>query len=59
MGAYLELIWEDLESLHGNVSHAGWEYTIESNWECVVKLAGNVQSSAVRNVLQSINGSVP
>ena len=58
--------WERLGSLLGSVSQAGWECAIESNWECaiesnwerIVKQAGSVQSSAIRSVLQSLDGSV-
>ena len=42
----------------GAYSHAGWECAIESNSERTVTHAGNVQSSAIRSVLQSVLGSV-
>jgi len=58
LGAYLECTWESLESLLGSISQAGWECAIESNWERIVKQAGSVQSSAIRSVLQSVDGSV-
>jgi hypothetical protein len=58
LGAYLESIWERLESLLESVSQAGWECVIESNWELTGKQAGSVQSSAIRFVLQSVLGSL-
>ena len=39
-------------------SQAGWECAIESNWDRTVKQAGSVQSSAIRNVPQSVLGSM-
>jgi len=56
--AYSDCTWERLESLLECVSQAGWECAIESNWERTVKQVGNVQSSAIRRILQSIHGSV-
>ena len=58
LGEYSECTWESLESLLGSISQAGWECAIESNWERIVKQAGSVQSSAIRSVLQSVDGSV-
>jgi len=58
LGAYSEFTWECLESLLGSVSQAGWECAIESNWERIVKQAGSVQLSAIKSVLQSVDGSV-
>jgi hypothetical protein len=58
LGAYSECTSERLESLLGSVSQAGWECAIESNWERIVKQAGSVQPSAIRSVLQSVDGSM-
>jgi len=57
-GAYSECSWQRFESLLGNISHTGSECAIESNWDCIVKQAGSVQLSAIRSVLQSIDGNV-
>jgi len=57
-GAYSECTWKRLEGLLGSVSQAGWECAFESNWERIVKQGESVQPSAIRSVLQSIDGSV-
>jgi len=59
MEVYSECTGEHLERLLECISQAGWEYTIESNWEHTVKQAGSAQLNKIESIHQIILRNLP